>query len=103
MATRLTRIDKTSSRSLVFSILAGRDCHSRVADKRCGTGAKPGRDGHFFLQTNKRVDIYIVARGHWPTPSFSRKPPSKGAPITLTGFGFGGGKGKTVENIAQDC
>jgi len=24
----------------------------------------PGRDGHFFLQTNKRVDIYIVARGH---------------------------------------
>ena len=21
----------------------------------------PGRDGHFFLQTNKRVDIYMVA------------------------------------------
>jgi len=55
---------------------------------------EPGRDGHFFYkQTNKRVDIYIVARGN--SPPFSRRPPFKGAPITLTGFGFGG------ENVAR--
>ena len=55
---------------------------------------EPGRDGHFFLQTNKLVtDIYIVARGN--SPPFSRRPPCKGSPITLTGFGFGG------ENVAR--
>lgn len=78
VATRLTRIDKTSSRSLVFSILAGRDCHSRVADKRCGTGAKPGRDGHFFF-TNKQTRRYIHScQGTSAVPFFLSQAPEQG-------------------------
>ena len=52
--------------------------------------------GTFFLQTNKRIDIYIVAGGDIGCPHLSLAGPraatsgGKGAPITLTEFGFGG-------------
>ena len=58
MATRLPRIGKTSS--LVFPILASHNCHSS-GWQEVSLVQTPGRDGHFFLQTNKRVDIYMVA------------------------------------------
>ena len=94
VANRLTRIDKTSSSSPVFSILAGRNCHSRVADKRCHWCKNQVEMGT-FLQRNKQTRYRYIHSCQGKFPSFLSKAPFKGAPITLTGFGFGG------ENVAR--
>jgi len=95
VGTRLTRIDKTScSSSPVFSILAGRDSTSRVADKRCHWCKNQVEMGT-FLQTNKQTRYRYIHSCQGKFPSFLSKAPVQGAPITLTGFGFGG------ENVAR--
>ena len=73
VATRLTRIDKTSRSSPVFSILAGPHCHSRVADKRGHWCENQEEMGTFF--TNKQTRRYIHScQGNIPDFIFLSRP-----------------------------
>ena len=64
---------------------------------------KPGRDGHFFLQTNKRVDIYIVAGDIGCPPLSLASPRARGHQSLSMDLALVAKRlpGKTVENIAQ--
>lgn len=78
VGTRLTRIDKTScSSSPVFSILAGRDSTSRVADKRCHWCKNQVEMGT-FLQTNKQTRYRYIHSCQGKFPSFLSKAPVQG-------------------------
>ena len=81
----LTRIDKTRISSVfnssIIAILLW-------LTRGVSLVRKPSRDGHFFLQTNKLEDIYIVARD---LPGFTfLSCPKKRTTVTQTEFGFGG-------------
>ena len=106
VGTRLTRIDKTScSSSPVFSILAGRDSTSRVADKRCHWCKNQVEMGT-FLQTNKQTRYRYIHSCQGKFPSFLSKAPVQGGTNHSHWIWLWWRKRcpeKTVENIAQDC